>query len=196
MGNFPIDELKRKLFHLLTLIYIILYWVTPTAFILTGLGITIVVIFVIEITRLKHSRFNYWALSLLGGVHRGTETDKVSGLGFTLAGSFFTILLFFGDRNIVMASFMYLAFGDSSAALFGRAFGKHQIIKGKTVEGSLACFIVCLISGFFFLSPPLALIGAVVATLVELIPWPLSDNFWMPLVASGTLILVVSTFRF
>ncbi|MCX5781911.1 MAG: hypothetical protein NT145_04305 [Elusimicrobia bacterium] len=196
MDFFPADEIKRKLFHLLTLIYIILYWVTPVTFMLVGLGVTIILVFLFEIVRLKHTRFNYWLLSLLGGVHRGHETDKISGMAFTLAGSFFTILLFFGDRNIVMASFMYLAFGDTSAALIGRAFGKHKITKDKTYEGSIACFIVCLICGLFFLEWPIAILGAVIATLIELIPWPISDNFWIPLVASGTLIFLVSTFRF
>ena len=196
MDFFPADEIKRKLFHLLTLIYIILYWVTPVGFVLIGLGVTIVFVLVFEIVRLKHTRFNYWLLSFLGGVHRGDETDKMSGLAFTLAGSFFTILLFFGDKNIVMASFMYLAFGDTSAALVGKAFGKHKITRVKTWEGSMACFIVCLISGLFFLKWPVAVIGAFVATLIELIPWPINDNFWMPLVASGTLIFLVSTFRF
>lgn len=196
MGHFPVDEIKRKLFHLLTLTYIILYWVTPVTFVLIGLAVAIILVLIFEIVRLKHTRFNYWLLSLLGGVHRGSETDKMSGLAFTLSGSFFTILLFFGDKNIVMASFMYLAFGDTFAALIGKAFGRHKVTRDKTWEGSIACFLVCLISGLFFLKWPIAVVGAFIATSIELIRWPISDNFWMPLVASGTLIFLVSTFRF
>lgn len=196
MDNFPADEIKRKLFHLLTLIYIIFYWFTPVTVVLAGLGITIILVLFFEILRLRHTRFNYWLLSFLGGVHRGHETDKMSGLAFTLAGSFFTILLFFGDKNIVMASFMYLAFGDTFAAIVGKAMGKHKITKDKTWEGSIACFIVCLICGLFFLKWPVAVLGAFIATIIELIPWPVNDNFWMPLVASGTLIFLVSTFHF
>jgi dolichol kinase len=36
----------------------------------------------------------------------------------------------------------------------------------------------------------LAIIGAFIATIIEIIPWPLNDNFWMPLITAGLLGLI------
>ena len=37
------------------------------------------------------------------------------------------LLSVFDDKLLVTASFLYLAFGDALAALFGKAYGKHKI---------------------------------------------------------------------
>lgn len=195
MQLIPMDEIKRKIFHLFTLIYIVIYWFTTARFVLIALGIVIFVVIAVEIIRMRNAKFNQWLFDTLGNAFRGHEKHQVSGLAFTLSGSFFTILLFFGNKNIVMASFMYMAFGDTFAALIGRAFGKHKITKDKTLEGSIACFFVCLFCGLFFLNWPLAIFGAFIATVIELVPWPLNDNFWMPLVSSGALIFAITNFR-
>jgi len=190
MDIFPLDEVKRKSFHLLSIIYILAYWALPKMVVLWGLGAVIVIVVLGEGIRLRISAFNKWILYVLGGVHRMEEENNLSGLPWTLAGSFFTIL-FFHDRTVVLVSLLYLALGDASAALIGRCFGKHRIARGKSIEGSLACFCACCIVGLFFLKPPLIIIGALIATLIELIPWPLNDNFWMPLASATILTLLM-----
>lgn len=190
MFQFPSDEVKRKTFHLLSLIYIAAYWVLPKMLVLKGMGVVVIVVLAGDIVRLRIPAFNTWILAVLGGVHRKHETNNMSGLPWTLLGSFFTILLF-PDRHIVMTSFMYLALGDAFAALFGKKFGKHKLIKNKTWEGSIACFLVCFVIGLLFLSWPLAILGAVIATVIEIVPWPLNDNFWMPLVSAAALTILV-----
>lgn len=190
MLGFPKDEIKRKTFHILTLIYVAAYWFLPTNIVLTGLLIAIIIVLLGEFIRAKNEKFNVFILKVLGGVHRKSEEHKISGLPWTLAGAFFAILLF-DDKLLVTASFLYLAFGDALAALFGKAYGKHKIYAGKSLEGSIACFIACLIIGLIILpSWQIAVLGALIATFIETIPWPLNDNFWMQILNAGVLTLL------
>jgi dolichol kinase len=94
----------------------------------------------------------------------------------------------FENKNFVLASFLYLAFGDSVAALAGKAWGKHKIYAGKSLEGTLACFIVCFGIGLLILPTwQFAFAGALIAAFIETIPWPLNDNFWMQILNAGIL---------
>ncbi|MBN1822921.1 MAG: hypothetical protein JW803_01230 [Endomicrobiales bacterium] len=188
MGLFSEDEIKRKAFHLLTLIYVTVYWFAPRWFTLWGMGVAIAITLILETLRLRFPEFNRKLLGFLGGVHRGGEVDRMSGLAWTLSGAFLTMLLF-GDRNIVTASMLYTALGDAFAALVGRSYGRIRFVWGKTLEGSAACFVVCLAIGFAFLDWRLAVFGAFVATLAELVPWPLNDNFWLPGISALSLTL-------
>jgi dolichol kinase len=190
MGLFPVDEIKRKAFHLLTLIYILAYWFLPFGYVAWGMGIVVFIVAAGETVRLKVPSFNAWILKVLGGVHRQQEEGKVSGLPWTLSGSFLTMLIF-KDKRVVLLSLLYLAIGDAFAALFGRRFGRHKIIGGKTLEGSLACLCVCFLIGFLFLDWKMSLVTAVFVTILELIPWPLNDNFWMPLFSAAFLAFLV-----
>lgn len=190
MINFPIDEIKRKTFHILTLLYVIAYWYLPINTVLYWLFAIIITVLIGELIRLKNERFNVFILKISGGVHREFETNKISGLAWTLSGAFFTIILF-QDKTMVITSFLYLAFGDAVAALVGKACGKHKIYAGKSLEGSFACLVVCFIIGLIILPTwQFALIGALIATFIETIPWPLNDNFWMQIINAGILTLL------
>jgi dolichol kinase len=67
------------------------------------------------------------------------------------------------------------------------------ILGGKTLEGSAACFAVCY--GMTLFLPevpfPVGLVGALVATIFELLPIPLDDNFRIPLSAGFTMELLL-----
>jgi len=153
---------------------------------LWAMGILIFCVIVEEGARMRFPSFNKKILKALGGVHRESETNSVSGLPWTLSGSFFTMLLF-QDKNIVLASLFYIALGDAAAALVGKRVGKRKIFWEKTLEGSLACFLVCFMIGLFFFKLPLALAGALAAAIIELFPWMLNDNFWMPIISAFAL---------
>jgi len=190
MFDIPTDEIRRKLFHLLTLIYVFGYWFLNKDMVLWVMGSIIVVVFIVEMVRLNMPTFNVWTLRFLGGVHRPWEASNISGLPWTLLGSFLTMLLF-EDKSLVLVSLFYLALGDAAAALFGKFCGKYKIFwYSKTVEGSIACFVICLALGIPFLGLPLALLGALIATIIEIISWPLNDNFWMPLVSCAFLTIL------
>ena len=79
----------------------------------------------------------------------------------------------------------FLILGDTAAAVVGKAIGRTPVF-GKTLEGSIACFVVCVLVGWAIpdLSWARTIAGAAMATLFELLPVPLDDNLRIPL-ASG-----------
>jgi dolichol kinase len=81
------------------------------------------------------------------------------------------------------AAIAAFALGDSTASIFGRAFGKVALSfnKGKTLEGSLIGFSFAFLAGLVFIAPAKALVGAAVAMIVESLPLPLNDNLVTPL---------------
>ncbi|MDR1928814.1 MAG: hypothetical protein LBQ07_01895 [Endomicrobium sp.] len=174
------NEIKRKLIHLLSLIYVFGYWYFPKYIVVYVLIITIIVVAIGEYMRFKVPNFNIFFKNNFKGFYRTTEINKISGLIWTLLGALFTILIFH-NKSIVFVSFLYFTFGDAAAALAGKFYGKHKIylITNKTFEGSLACFITCFISGLTIFNYKFAIIGAIIAMVIEAIPWEPNDNFWI-----------------
>lgn len=186
MGFIPKDELKRKFIHSMCLIYVAGYWYFPKSIVAFGLSVAIFIVICLEVLRFKVKKINIFFKNNFEGFYRQKETYKVSGLIWTLSGALLTVLIF-SNKHIVLASFLYLVFADAAAALIGQAFGKHRTLFGKTLEGSSACFIVCFIVGLFIFNLKFALIGAIIATLIEAIHWKLNDNFWMQIINAGIL---------
>lgn len=81
-----------------------------------------------------------------------------------------------------------LSFGDGIASLAGKIFGRVKIpfTQGKTLAGSLACFIAVYIAMFLITYNPLrAFEIALFTTVLELIPIRDFDNLLIPLLVSG-----------
>jgi|GEM_PF-968045 len=102
------------------------------------------------------------------------------------------ILLYFfkNSPEIILASISVQVFADTASALVGKKFGKHYLIKNmksldspqikqKTLEGSIAFFIIATICLSFFFPLEKILLPALIATLIELLP--LNDNLTVPL---------------
>jgi dolichol kinase len=86
-----------------------------------------------------------------------------------------------------------LAFGDGFASLVGRFLGRVRpaFLRGKSLEGSLACFTAVLISAYGVSRDyRIALTAAVVATVTEALPLEDYDNLVLPLVV-GLVVSVV-----
>ncbi|MDP2791589.1 MAG: phosphatidate cytidylyltransferase [Rectinemataceae bacterium] len=86
-----------------------------------------------------------------------------------------------------------LAFGDSFSSLVGKTLGRIPMpyTRGKSVEGSLTCFTVSLISAYA-MSRKLgaSLVIAAVSTIVEAAPTKDWDNILLPLAAGLTATLL------
>jgi dolichol kinase len=192
--NKDFSEIKRKIFHLGTLLYPVLYniWPRTTALIVSGSLIFIDII--VESIRLVFPKFNEFLLRPFRGIYRTNETNKISTLIWTFTGAFLTMFIFL-DRKIVTTSLLYMVFGDSAAGLVGVHHGRTKL-GYKSLEGSLSCFIICLICGLFFLPWQIAILGALVATVIEFLPLPFSDNFWMPLMSGFALTFFKKLFTF
>jgi len=99
------------------------------------------------------------------------------GLGALLA------LLLYPSPAAAIAIYA-LAFGDGIASLVGKFFGslRPAFLFGKSVEGSLACFTVVLLSAYAVSgSLNIALIAAFTATVIEALPLEDYDNILIPI---------------
>jgi len=99
-------------------------------------------------------------------------------LGF---GALLALLLY--PSPVAAIAIYALAFGDGIASLVGKFFGNWRpaFLFGKSVEGSLACFTVVLISAYAVCGNlQIALIAAFTATIVEALPLKDYDNLAIP----------------
>ncbi|GMO27350.1 MAG: phosphatidate cytidylyltransferase [Termitinemataceae bacterium] len=79
-----------------------------------------------------------------------------------------------------------LAFGDGFASLVGRIFGRIRpaFLCGKSVEGSVACFIAVFVSAWHVSkSIKISVVAALAATVVEALPLEDYDNIAIPVAA-------------
>ena len=150
----------------------------PLLYFLFSKHITLMVTFaiglffiVLEILRFRLPALNNSRISKL--LLKKEENKKISGIVLFIISVYLTILLF--PREIAIISLLFLIFGDMAAEIIGLKFGRIKILGEKTIEGSLSCFVICLIIGYSLMNTlgisfPLILIGSLAATLIELIP--------------------------
>lgn len=177
-------ELKRKAFHLLSLLYLLGYLIIDRGVVLTILVVLLTSFGFFELYRLRNPTLNEKLIRFFGSIHREEETHKISGIFWTLLGCFLTVLLV-PYPPAVITGFLFLALGDAAAALVGKLIGRIPLIGRRTLEGFLVCWLVCFLCAGMFFPWPYALAGGFVAALVELLPLPFNDNLWIPLLGSG-----------
>ena len=109
------------------------------------------------------------------------------GIGALLA------LLFFPPPAAAIGIYA-LAFGDGFASLVGKLFGRVRpaILRGKSIEGSMACFIAVFVSAWLVSrSYTVSLAAAVTATAVEALPLKDYDNIALPLIVGAAVQLAM-----
>ncbi|MFA5859365.1 MAG: hypothetical protein WC955_09885 [Elusimicrobiota bacterium] len=180
------QEINRKLVHLLGVVYILAYAIIPRNIVISVMGSILAAILIVEFLRLTNPAVNRFVLGLLKGQWRRNEVRQPSGLTYTFSGALLTMLLF-KNTPLILAALWFQVFGDAMAAIVGMNYGRIRIGK-KSVEGSLACFIVCLAFGLLFFDYRVAFLGAAAATLIELFPFPKPfDNFLLPIISAVVL---------
>jgi len=155
-------------------------------------------IFVIgEIVRFVLPQVNRWMVSHLGVVLKNEENSRLTGSTYLLLSSLAVFLLF--EKYIAITSLLFLSIGDLMAAVIGEKFGRLAVFN-KSLEGSLACLASCLLIGILMtiaspaMVPLVAIVGAVSATTVELLPIPIDDNLTIPLFSAGMMTLAALFF--
>ncbi|VAX24809.1 hypothetical protein MNBD_NITROSPINAE03-2071 [hydrothermal vent metagenome] len=184
------SHFPRKLFHLTAASMIpTIYYFEPIARQSTlYLALIATVVWVIgDIARIKIDSVNrYFFNSPFKSLMKIKEEKSFTGSSYVLIGSCFSLLLF--NPAISCASLYFMSIGDPSAALAGKAFGKTSFKNGKTIEGSLAMFLVCLIIGYAITGTMvMAVTGAVAGAVTEFFTGPLDDNLSIPLMAGGAM---------
>jgi dolichol kinase len=186
-------ELKRKAIHLASLAIPLGYFVSPASWYVwweRGLLAAVILSLAIEVFRLNHPRTRHVFRHFFGELLRNHEEATLLGSTYLLIACLLTIHLF--PKPVAVLALCFLIVGDTVAAIVGKWIGRIPIF-GKTVEGSIACFAVCY--GLTAVMPgipfPVGLVGAAVATLFELLPIPLDDNFRIPLSAGFAMELLL-----
>jgi dolichol kinase len=150
----------------------------------------------IEFLRLKNDYVRAWFIRTFGSLLREHEENHVSGVVWMTLGALCAALLV--PPPLGATAMLYLIFGDGVASLVGKtAGGPHWPKSPKRVSGSLACFAVCLIIGFFMLQTgygwPIVFFGALAATIAEFGIANINDNLTIPLVASLVFVALLKT---
>lgn len=187
-------EFGRKIFHMLSLLYLGAFYLLGWPRVGWVLAAWLPIVFVIETVRLKVPMIERALVGFFEGMIRETERKHFSGIFHTTAGSLAAMLIARGDPMIVGASIMQLALGDAASALVGKAFGRTKLFGGlKSLEGSLAGFAVGFAAALACgVRPGAAFAAALAGSLAELpptTPW-FNDNLWIP-VASATVLSIV-----
>ncbi len=179
-------ELLRKSTHLAGLTIPVIYFFLDKPTMLIFVGLLTGFAFTVELTKWCSPRFADLFFRILAPLLRSHERKgAITGATYYLVSAFLCILFFAKVLAIVCIFFMVL--GDTAAALVGKMWGKTKLIAGKSLEGSAACFIVCTIIALVKLNPIIAIVGALVATLVELTPFPIDDNLTVPLISGAVM---------
>jgi dolichol kinase len=137
----------------------------------------------IDVVRLHERRVRRFFRNFLGELLREHERFNLLGSTYLLLASLLAVELF--PRPMAAAAIGFTVVGDAFAAIVGRAIGRTRFF-GKSLEGALAGLAACLAWGSYlalsgFLAWEVVLVGALVASLVELLPIPLDDNLGITL---------------
>ncbi len=190
------QELFRKTIHLCTnsiipLAYLFLN--IPRIWMIIIIGTVSVVFVIIDFGRTRNGWLSEIFGKLFNGMLRSHELEgKLTGASYVLIGSFISVTIF--PKEIAVLALLFTTFGDTAAALYGRKFGKLRIWN-KTLEGSIAGLIACLIITLFFPQIPniIKFSGAFAAMFIELLPIKIDDNLRIPLF-SGFIMYILSNF--
>jgi dolichol kinase len=177
--SIPSSEIKRKIFHHLSLVYMAMYAFLPRTFVLVVLGIALVGLGIVEFLRLRRPELNAYLIQKFGGIHRSHEVTEPSGVFWMLLGCWLTMLIF-ASKTVVIPALGCITFGDTAASLGGKKWGRHpwKTNPDKSYEGS-ACF--ALISALFaliYVKWPVAILGGIVSAWVEAWRYPLTIRLW------------------
>lgn len=189
-GEDFLNELKRKTIHLTSIIIVLTYYAFGQKVVLSLLIVFLILILEIEYFRIEWGK----KLPFVHSLFRAKEADKLGGHVFFTIGSIIAISVF--SEKIAMAAILMTTFGDASAAIFGKAFGRTWIkgLKNRAYEGCAAEFIVDMIIGWIFLQSWIVMLAmAGTATLVETMTDKMDDNLLIPLFAgfNGQLIMFI-----
>ena len=184
-------ELKRKGIHFIGLLIPICYYFfrEEDKFIaVTILFALTAIYFAIELLRLTNKQAQNYFLTHFSSFLRTHEKQHITGTAYYLLSAFLSVLFF--EKELAIACLSFLVLGDMLAALVGKKFGHTKILANKSLEGSLSCFAACLVIGLFVawlfpahLTPQVVVIGALTATIVELLSLWIDDNLTIPLIS-------------
>lgn len=143
---------------------------------------------IFDIVRLRNPRLNAKFTDTFSPFLHEYEKKQFNASTYFLISSFVAILVF--PENIAVIALCFLAFGDTMAAFVGTAAGRVRVFE-KTLEGSVACFLTCFLLALLLFDIRISCIGALAATLVELLPFKIDDNLLIPIISGAAMIAIM-----
>jgi dolichol kinase len=175
------------------LVSVIGLWLLPRVIVIVALATLAIIFLSFDVARLRIPALNVWFSKWFALFLRQDEADRLTGASYFLLGCLLTVLVF--PREIASLAILFVSLGDPAAKLIGIWKGRPRLW-GKSLEGSLACLIACLVVGILVTSiagePVLvvAIVGAVLATLFELLPLSLNDNITIPFGSAAVMVII------
>jgi len=184
-----LTEARRKAIHLgcfilpLGILYEWLPWPRGRAEWRWFLIVLTLAAIAIDLIRIHDRRVRRFFREFFGGMIREHERFNLLGSTYLLIAALLAVEIF--PRPVAAAALGFTILGDGTAALVGKRWGRTRFFN-KTLEGALGGLLTCLAWATFLaatgqLAWPVAIVGALVASLVELLPIPLDDNLGMTL---------------
>ncbi len=141
-------------------------------------------------------RFTWWLFGMCAHPHERYRINSATCFSTSLLA-----LALIGSPLVATVALAVLGFGDPSAALVGRRWGRTKLLHGRSLEGSLAFLGVSgavslgLLLAFFpalSLGACVAVVagGALLGTLAEAVAKRVDDNVMVPLAAAAGAALV------
>ena len=186
-----LTEARRKAIHVsflvlpLQLLLLLLPWPrTRGEFRVLFLALTAGAI-AVDVLRIHEKRVRTFFRQFFGQMIREHERMSLLGSTYLLLAALIAIEVF--PLAIAAAALGYTVLGDAMGALVGKAWGRRRVFN-KSFEGALGCFAACLawasvVTVVAHVPWQVTLAGALVATIVEVLPIPLDDNLGITLAA-------------
>lgn len=198
MKNIDWREIRRKTFHILwgIILSIMIYYDILKAWMvlsLVGIGIIVSILYIIYELPITHF--------FMKKFEREHLRKKFPGKGVIYLLLAILVMMLTFDKDIVLAGMMIWTFGDSLSALVGKHYGRirHPLNDERLIEGTIAGMIGASIGASLFVYWPFAIIGATVSMILESLDWklykePFDDNFFVPLIGSAVIYLLMIVF--
>jgi diacylglycerol kinase (CTP) len=196
-------HVARRLWHIggLLAMFCVDYFLPP-AVTLKATAWVAGTLILLDLLRLRYPALNARLVWLFQPVLRESEKHKLTGSTYMLAGVAVVAYLF--PRPVVLLTLLFFAFADPFAGYFGTRFGKDRLVGPKTLQGSLAAFIVCFFLAVIYCLAfktmlerlvIVSLLGGLIGAVAELVPvGNLDDNFIFPVLSASMLTVVFMIF--
>jgi dolichol kinase len=208
-------ELPRRLWHIFAGLSLpVAGLLAPQDMFLPALLAITVAALVLDIVRLRSPRVNRRFVASFRILLREEEVTTLNGSTYLLIAA--SIVFVLCDKAIAATALAFAAVGDPVAGMVGERWGGQRVscqeqktsqapgsspnprlrrAKGKSWEGSLACFATCLavaviLAAIADVALRVVVVGAVCATVIEFLSLAVNDNLTIPLVAAGVMSLV------
>jgi dolichol kinase len=186
--------LKRSLFHIIAgSLPAVALFIFPRLVVQIALAVVTVLLLSFEVVRLRISSLNEWFSSRFAPLLRKEEEGQITGSSYLLVGYLVTVLIF--PQSIAALAILFASLGDPAATLIGTWKGRIRLW-GKSIEGDVACLIVCLCVGVLIAillgTPSLIVVitGAILATIFQALPLRLNDNLIISFVSAAGMMVV------